>query len=139
MYRMKEEREITPKTFTHLLSSTLYEKRYAHPAFSADVKIWSVVPGASRCRSADSDRARPKPKAIHFHNGHACSRGVTELTDSIGCITTPKDFAVAGTAQDKLYGMAEGLWEPDLVGNCQLKLAYIRNQRICSKPSPKFC
>lgn len=33
----------------------------------------------------------------------------------IGCITTPKDFAVAGTAQDKLYGMAEGLWEPDLV------------------------
>jgi 20S proteasome subunit beta 3 len=34
---------------------------------------------------------------------------------SIGCITTPKDFAVAGTAQDKLYGMAEGLWEPDLV------------------------
>jgi hypothetical protein len=27
MYRMKEEREITPKTFAHLLSSTLYEKR----------------------------------------------------------------------------------------------------------------
>jgi 20S proteasome subunit beta 3 len=25
---MKEEREITPKTFTHLVSSTLYEKRY---------------------------------------------------------------------------------------------------------------
>lgn len=36
--------------------------------------------------------------------------------DSIGCITTPKDFAVAGTAADKLYGIAEGLWEPDLVG-----------------------
>jgi 20S proteasome subunit beta 3 len=33
---------------------------------------------------------------------------------SIGCITTPKDFAVAGTAADKLYGIAEGLWEPDL-------------------------
>jgi len=28
MYRMKEEREITPETFTHLLSSTLYEKRF---------------------------------------------------------------------------------------------------------------
>ena len=28
MYRMKEEREITPKTFAHLLSSTLYEKRW---------------------------------------------------------------------------------------------------------------
>lgn len=34
---------------------------------------------------------------------------------SIGCITTPKDFAVAGTATDKLYGVAEGLWEADLV------------------------
>ena len=33
----------------------------------------------------------------------------------IGCITTPKDFAVAGTAADKLYGVAEGLWEPELV------------------------
>jgi 20S proteasome subunit beta 3 len=37
------------------------------------------------------------------------------LITSIGCITMPKDFAVAGTAQDKLYGVAEGLWEPDLV------------------------
>lgn len=37
------------------------------------------------------------------------------MIDSIGCITTPKDFAVAGTAADKLYGIAEGLWEPDLV------------------------
>ena len=37
------------------------------------------------------------------------------ISGSIGCITTPKDFAVAGTATDKLYGVAEGLWEPDLV------------------------
>ena len=29
----------------------------------------------------------------------------------------PKDFAVAGTAQDKMYGVAEGLWEPDLVSH----------------------
>ena len=40
-------------------------------------------------------------------NGH--------LRYRIGCITTPKDFVVAGTATDKLYGVAEGLWEPDLV------------------------
>lgn len=33
----------------------------------------------------------------------------------IGCITTPKDFCVAGTASEKLFGVAEGLWEPDLV------------------------
>jgi hypothetical protein len=28
MYRMKEEREIAPETFCHLVSSTLYEKRF---------------------------------------------------------------------------------------------------------------
>lgn len=33
----------------------------------------------------------------------------------IGCITTPKDFCVSGTASEKLFGVAEGLWEPDLV------------------------
>jgi 20S proteasome subunit beta 3 len=27
MYKMKEEREIQPETFAHLVSSTLYEKR----------------------------------------------------------------------------------------------------------------
>lgn len=36
-------------------------------------------------------------------------------TDLIGCLTLPKDFVVAGTASDKLFGMAESLWEPDLV------------------------
>ena len=36
-------------------------------------------------------------------------------TDLIGCLTLPKDFAVAGTASDKMFGVAEGLWEPDLV------------------------
>ena len=28
MYRMKEEREIAPETFCHMVSSTLYEKRF---------------------------------------------------------------------------------------------------------------
>jgi hypothetical protein len=33
----------------------------------------------------------------------------------IGCINFAKDFVVSGTATDKLFGMAESLWEPDLV------------------------
>ncbi|WVQ99571.1 hypothetical protein IAU59_006707 [Kwoniella sp. CBS 9459] len=91
MYRMKEEREITPKTFTHLLSSTLYEKRFG-PFF-----IEPVVAGLTTPTPLD-----PNPKPY------------ISTMDTIGCITTPKDFAVAGTAADKLYGVAEGLWEPDL-------------------------
>lgn len=34
--------------------------------------------------------------------------------DSIGCPDFAKDFAVAGTASDQLYGVAESLWEKDL-------------------------
>ncbi|KAJ3000510.1 proteasome core particle subunit beta 3 [Globomyces sp. JEL0801] len=35
-------------------------------------------------------------------------------TDCIGCINFAKDFVVAGTASQGLYGMCESLWEPDL-------------------------
>jgi hypothetical protein len=30
-------------------------------------------------------------------------------------LTYTQDFCVSGTASDKLFGVAEGLWEPDLV------------------------
>ena len=36
------------------------------------------------------------------------------ILDSIGCIDLAKDFIVAGTASDQLFGTCEGLWEPDL-------------------------
>jgi 20S proteasome alpha/beta subunit len=36
-------------------------------------------------------------------------------TDLIGCINFAKDFVVVGTASENLFGMAESLWEPDLV------------------------
>ena len=36
-------------------------------------------------------------------------------TDLIGCLNYAKDFIVAGNASSKLFGVAEGLWEPDLV------------------------
>ena len=35
-------------------------------------------------------------------------------SDLIGCLNFAKDFVVAGTASEKLFGVAEGLWEPDL-------------------------
>lgn len=36
-------------------------------------------------------------------------------SDSIGCITEPEDFVVAGTAAYSVYGMCEGLWEKNMV------------------------
>ncbi|WFD32251.1 proteasome endopeptidase complex [Malassezia sp. CBS 17886] len=85
MYRMKEEREIQPETFARLMSSTLYERRFG-PYF-----IEPVVAGLN-------EKNEPFIAA----------------SDLIGCLNFAKDFVVSGTASDRLYGTAEGLWEPDL-------------------------
>jgi 20S proteasome subunit beta 3 len=89
MYTIKEEREIEPETFAHLVSSTLYEHRFG-PYF-----IEPVMAGLSKTPSGGV-----KP--------------FIAATDLIGCLNFAKDFVVAGTASTKLYGVAEGLWEPDL-------------------------
>lgn len=44
-------------------------------------------------------------------------------SDLVGCLNFAKDFVVSGTASDKLFGMAEGLWEEDLVGTGAFRLA----------------
>jgi 20S proteasome subunit beta 3 len=94
MYTIKEEREITPVTFAHLVSSTLYERRFG-PYF-----IQPVVAGLEPVAVAEGAPRRFRP--------------FVASTDMIGCINWAKDFVVSGTASEKLYGMAEGLWEPDL-------------------------
>jgi len=86
MYTMKEEREIEPETFAHLVSSTLYERRFG-PYF-----IEPIIAGI----------------------GKGTNKPFIASTDVIGCINLAKDFVVCGTATDKLFGMAESLWEPDL-------------------------
>lgn len=47
--------------------------------------------------------------------GKGTNKPFIASTDVIGCINFAKDFVVVGTATDKLFGMAESLWEPDLV------------------------
>ena len=89
MYTIKEEREIEPETFAMLVSSTLYERRFG-PYF-----IEPVIAGMQKT---------PSGGLAPF----------IAATDLIGCINLAKDFVVAGTASEKLFGVAEGLWEPDL-------------------------
>jgi hypothetical protein len=43
MYKMKEEREIQPETFAHLVSSTLYERRWVGPARDSDIEGWILL------------------------------------------------------------------------------------------------
>jgi 20S proteasome subunit beta 3 len=89
MYRLREERQIAPQTLANLVSSSLYERRFG-PFFVSPVL-------------AGINHTTGKPFICGF--------------DSIGCIDFAKDFIVAGTASDQLFGTCEGLWEPDLV--CQ--------------------
>ncbi|KZT53978.1 putative PUP3-20S proteasome subunit beta3 [Calocera cornea HHB12733] len=86
MYTIKEERQIEPATFAQLVSSTLYEKRFG-PYF-----VEPVIAGISK----------------------KTGEPFIAATDVIGCLNFAKDFVVCGTASDKLFGVAEGLWEPDL-------------------------
>jgi len=89
MYTIKEEREIEPQTFAQLVSSTLYERRFG-PYF-----IEPVIAGMQKTPTGDY-------------------APFIAATDLIGCLNFAKDFVVAGTASEKLFGVAEGLWEPDL-------------------------
>ena len=91
MYRLREERNISPQTLANLVSSSLYERRFG-PFFVSPVL-------------AGLNHTTGKPFICGF--------------DSIGCIDFAKDFIVAGTASDQLFGTCEGLWEPDLVSTVQ--------------------
>jgi len=86
MYRLREERQIAPQTLANLVSSSLYERRFG-PFFVSPVL-------------AGINHTTGKPFICGF--------------DSIGCIDFAKDFIVAGTASDQLFGTCEGLWEPAL-------------------------
>lgn len=89
MYTIKEEREIEPEAFTQLVSSALYERRFGP---------WFIEPVIAGMQKTPAGGYKPFIAA----------------TDLIGCINFAKDFVVAGTASEKLFGVAEGLWEPDL-------------------------
>ncbi|SCV01320.1 LANO_0F11188g1_1 [Lachancea nothofagi CBS 11611] len=86
LYKLKEDRLIEPETFTQLVSSTLYEKRFG-PYFTGPVV-------------AGINSKTGKPYISGF--------------DLIGCIDEAKDFVVSGTASEQLFGMCESLYEPDL-------------------------
>lgn len=86
LYKLREERDIAPKTFSALVSSILYERRFG-PYF-----VEPVIAG------------------IDQHTG----KPFISSMDLIGCPMETDDFVLAGTAGEQMYGMAESLWKPDL-------------------------
>jgi 20S proteasome subunit beta 3 len=85
LYKLREEREMEPKTLANLVSTSLYERRFG-PYF-----VSPIVAGLGKTG---------QPFICGF--------------DLIGCIDFAKDFIVSGTASDQLYGTCESLYEPNL-------------------------
>jgi len=85
LYKLKEEREMTPRVFSHLLSQILYEKRFG-PYF-----VEPVVCGLDE-------------KGEPFISG----------MDLIGAAVSEKDFVVTGTCTGNLFGMCETLYKPNM-------------------------
>uniref|UniRef100_A0A7N0UW62 Proteasome subunit beta n=2 Tax=Magnoliopsida TaxID=3398 RepID=A0A7N0UW62_KALFE len=85
LYQLREERDMKPETFASLVSAILYEKRFG-PYFCQP-----VIAGLG-----DDD----KP--------FICTM------DSIGAKELAKDFVVAGTASESLYGACEAMFKEDL-------------------------
>ena len=86
LYKMKEQREIEPESFANLISSSLYKRRFGRWF------VGRIVAG------------------LNSHSGKPFICGF----DYIGCIDFAKDFIVAGTASEQLFGMCESLYEPNL-------------------------
>lgn len=92
LYRLREERHISPQTLANLISTSLYERRFGP---------WFVSPVV-----AGLNQTTGKPFICGF--------------DSIGCIDFAGDFIVSGTSSEQLFGTCESLWEPDLVRICSI-------------------
>jgi 20S proteasome alpha/beta subunit len=109
MYTIKEEREITPVTFAHLVSSTLYERRFG-PYF-----IEPVVAGLDPIAVPEGTDASAPRKFKPF----------IASTDLIGCINWAKVswFAV---------GLKETVLMHICVGFCSIRNG-IRKVVRCSR------
>lgn len=87
LYRLRENIDLTPELFMNLVASTLYEHRFA-PYYIEPIVVGLDVTN-------------------NYEPFVACS-------DSIGCISNNKAFAVGGTSSDLLYGCCESYWKKDL-------------------------
>ncbi|OHS96934.1 Proteasome subunit beta type-3 [Tritrichomonas foetus] len=86
LLELREERQLEPIRFMSLVRSLLYEHRFG-PYF-----VSPVIAGL--------DPATNEPYLA--------------TSDSIGAFNQPKDFAVAGTSEESLYGICESMWRPGL-------------------------
>ena len=86
MYKLREERDMSPVVFSNMVSSLLYEKRFG-PYFCEPV-------------IAGLEGAENKP--------YLCGM------DLLGAQVYTDDFILAGDCPEAMYGLCESLYKPDL-------------------------
>lgn len=86
MYRMREEREMSPRVFSSMLSSMLYERRFG-PYF-----VEPTIVGI------DKDN-RP----------YLCT------CDMVGAPVCTDDFSASGSCYESLFGVCQTLYKPGMV------------------------
>mmetsp|Transcript_44502 Transcript_44502/g.115703 ORF Transcript_44502/g.115703 Transcript_44502/m.115703 type:complete len:206 (-) Transcript_44502:1827-2444(-) len=86
LYKLREERDMKPSVFSHVVSALLYEKRFG-PYFTEPL-------------IAGLEGPENKP--------------VLSSLDLIGCEAYNDKFAVVGTASDQLLGVCESLFRPNM-------------------------
>eukprot|EP00605_Chrysophyceae_sp_TOSAG23-4_P001143 GSChrysophyteH1.ASY1.ANO1.1250.1 assembled CDS len=85
MYKLREDRDMKPETFSALLSTMLYEKRFGP---------WFCEPVVAGLREDNTP----------FLSG----------MDLIGAPVFTDDFCVSGTCTPNLHGMCEALYRPNM-------------------------
>ncbi len=85
LYKLRENRDIKPETFSALLSTMLYEKRFGP---------WFCEPVVAGLKEDNTP----------FLSG----------MDLIGAPVFTDDFCVSGTCTPNLHGMCEALYRPDM-------------------------
>lgn len=86
LYKLKEERDMKPSTFSHMMESMLYGRRFAP---------WFVEPVIAGLEGKDN-----KPFVY--------------ASDLLGAGLVTEDFVVSGTCTENMYGMCESLFKKDM-------------------------
>eukprot|EP01061_Rhynchopus_euleeides_P003428 TRINITY_DN12683_c0_g1_i2.p1 TRINITY_DN12683_c0_g1~~TRINITY_DN12683_c0_g1_i2.p1 ORF type:complete len:206 (+),score=80.80 TRINITY_DN12683_c0_g1_i2:191-808(+) len=85
LFRLREEREMPVEAVGSMISNMMYEHRFG------SFFLHPIIAGIN----GDGD-------------AYLCGM------DSIGAASASKDFMVAGTASDMLFGTCESMWKPDM-------------------------
>lgn len=123
MYKLREERDIKPATFSAMISSMLYSRRYVNTK-DKPVPLGLSTPCYSLTYIACVSHARFAPWFVEPVVAGLDAKGKPYIwaADLLGCGLSTSDFVVSGTCTENMMGMCESLFKKDLVRPASAKM-----------------